>query len=357
MRILQIGSDRSKRGILYIGTRASARQRAYGEVFGHFDIIGFSLQRDGATQYSMEPDTHVYPTNSLSRIFYGLDTIRIAYRLLRPEVISTQDPFEVGLLGVLLAWMFHVPLHVQVHTDFVTPAYAEHSTLNRLRLWCAGFVLSRASRIRVVSARIKKAIEMKYHMHAPISVLPIYVDIEGYSVARVALAMEERFGGFKTRVLVVSRLESEKNVALAISSFAKAPVDACLIIVGEGSEHVHLENLARSLDISSRVFFEGEKSAIEYYPLADLVLVTSHYEGYGLVIVEALASCKPVIATDVGIAREMGAIIADEQGFPRALREWFKNGPRVMQLKDYPYKNFDAYVTAYCDDICACKSA
>ncbi len=106
--------------------------------------------------------------------------------------------------------------------------------------------------------------------------------------------------------------------------------------------------------MADHVFFEGQKDASAYYGIADLVLVTSKYEGYGLVIAEALASGKPVLSTDVGAARELGAILAASEKFGEALAEWFKSGPRTAVLQNYPYKNFDEYVRAYCDDIRSC---
>ena len=130
--------------------------------------------------------------------------------------------------------------------------------------------------------------------------------------------------------------------------------NTCLIIVGEGSKRKELESLVREKNIVGRVFFEGTTAAIEYYPIADLVLVTSRYEGYGLVIIEALAAGKPVISTDVGVARSTGAIIASEQEFPAALADWFRGGPRTMQLKNYPYKNFEEYISEYCKDVISC---
>ena len=105
------------------------------------------------------------------------------------------------------------------------------------------------------------------------------------------------------------------------------------------------------------VFFEDGKDVAPYYALTDLVLFPSKYDGYGMVIIEALAAGKPVLSTDVGIAREAGAIIAKPEEFPNALLEWFKSGPRTAELKNYQYKNFDEYIAAYCADIAACADS
>ena len=107
------------------------------------------------------------------------------------------------------------------------------------------------------------------------------------------------------------------------------------------------------MNVESRVFFEGARDAALYYALADLILVPSKYEGYGLVIVEALAAGKPALSTDVGIAREAGAIVTSEQNFATDLTRWFESGPRAGGLKNYPYKNFEEYVRAYCGDVLA----
>lgn len=369
VRVLQIGADRSKRGILYPDSPAVARQVGYGAYFGSLDIIGFSLSSDKRLPFRASPKVQIYPTNSTSRIFYGLDTIRIAKRLYgpasaqgsgltKPDVISVQDPFETGLLGVLMSAMIHVPLHVQVHTDLLAPAYARHSLINRVRLFIAGIVLGRAARIRVVSARIKEGLETQWGIKAPITVLPIFADLERFKNIPPDAELSVRFGQFKHRLLVVARLEPEKNVALAIHAFAQvAPAEACLIIVGDGSDHGHLVTLAHMLRISDRVFFENEKDSLPYYCLADLVLVPSLYEGYGIVIVEALAAGKPVISTDVGVARSMGAIVAEPKNFAQALAGWFAVKPDVQRatgLAAYPYKNFEEYAKAYAQDIAAC---
>ncbi|HVM73362.1 MAG TPA: glycosyltransferase [Candidatus Paceibacterota bacterium] len=356
MRVLQIGSDRSKRGILFPGTPAFSRQISYADTFGHLDIIGFSLRSDGTVEYK-ERNLSVYPTNSLSKIFYGLDTLLIVRNLPKPDVISAQDPFEVGLLALLIAWVKGVPLHVQVHTDFLSHGYTQHSFMNRHRALVAGFVLRRATRIRVVSERVKNEIIARYKLKIPISVLPIFVDIILHQRQSDPMLVSA-FSRFDRKLLFVGRLEPEKNASLAIRAFAQAaPERTCLIIVGDGSERAKLKALAKELNVdagSRMVIFEDQKESLKYYPIEDLVLVTSHYEGYGLVIIEALAAGKPVISTDVGIAREVGAIIASEKDFPAALSEWFKNGPREMHLKNYPYQSEADYIQKYCVDITAC---
>lgn len=301
----------------------------------------------------------LHPTNSRLRFWRVPDAVRLGRALPEADVVTVQDPFETGLAGWLIAQKLNAALHVQVHTDFLAPAFArlqlasawrkpacaKLSLLNRARVFLAGFVLRHASRIRVVSPRIKESIEKRYALRAPITVLPIFVAIEKYQSLQKG-GNDSRTNGDIT-VLVVARNAPEKNIALAIESFKKsAPQNSSLVVC---------TNVPGN-DVDQRVRFVHDDPA-KLYGDADLVLVPSKYEGYGMVIVEALARGLPVISTDVGIAREAGAIVTTEERFADALAGWFKSGPRTGELKYQPYRNFDEYIQRYVDDIASCNEA
>lgn len=349
--VMQVGADRSARGILHKGTPAYERQKAYAQKFGRLDILAFSRKADAAGAIDEGP-LHLYPTDSSSPFLYVFDALRIAKKAPVPRVVSAQDPFEAGLTGYLLSRRYGVPLHIQVHTDLLSPSFSGLSLLNRARVLIAGFLLKRASRIRVVSEPVRKHIVARYHLKTPVTVLPIYTDVQRFKSASAPEELKERYKAYSKKILVVARLEPEKNVALALRAFAEsAPKDACLIIAGEGSEKGKLLLLAHHLRIGERVFLVSPDDIAPYYALANLVLVTSRYEGYGLVILEALAAGKPVLSTDVGIAKESGVLVATPDSYAAALKEWFDKGPYSMHLQSYPYENFDEYVGKYCDDI------
>ena len=358
MRVLQISADRSPRGILQKGSAAFLRQEAYARNFGNLDIVAFTLVSDHAQELS-EGALTLVPTNSSTKWLYALNARQIARTLPRPDIVTAQDPFETGLAASRIAKKFGVPLHLQVHTDFLSSAYAQQSFINRMRVRIARRLLPQAAGVRVVSERIKRSI---FDAHIPLRgepfVLPIFADVERLRTLPPASELRARFFRYKKKLLIVARLEAEKNVALAIESFARLnKEDACLIIVGEGSLRLELQHLAARLGVESHVFFEGGAEAAPYFALADVLLVTSLYEGYGLTIVEALASGKPVISTDVGVAREVGAIIAEPYHFFAALARWYQEGPSKGHLGGGPYRNFDEYVRAYCDQIKTCLPA
>jgi D-inositol-3-phosphate glycosyltransferase len=95
-----------------------------------------------------------------------------------------------------------------------------------------------------------------------------------------------------------------------LRSFALLPVEARLVVVGgrpasmhEAREISRLEQLAVRLGVSERVTFVGAVSHDRlplYYAAADVTVMPSSYESFGLVAVESLACGRPVVATRIG---------------------------------------------------------
>ena len=305
-----IGTDRT---IFLKESTVRRRVALLGKTCSHgLDSIVFSTRSHGIL-HSQEIAPHVYahPTRSLSRFLYIWNAYRVAKNIQRPDIISTQDPFETGWAGFFIARYFKVPFVVEIHTDFLSPLFIKHSFLNRLRVYFAGFILKRAAGGYAVSEKIKNEIE-KHYPNLSLSVLPIYVDINRFK--KIIHTPHPRF---KITLLWVGRMEKEKNPMLALQAFIvarKKGIDVGIIFVGTGSLLDSLKFEVEKANIKEWVEFAGESPHIEhYYAYADLLLVTSIYEGYSMVIVEALAAGIPVLSTDVGIAREAGAIITPMQ--------------------------------------------
>ena len=102
------------------------------------------------------------------------------------------------------------------------------------------------------------------------------------------------------RFLGIGRLVPQKNFALLIRAFASiAGPDDKLTIVGEGRERQRLERLAESLGLAAQVELPGHRQPLDaFFADADLFILSSDYEGLGVVVVEALAAGVPVVATD-----------------------------------------------------------
>ncbi|MHB8651689.1 MAG: glycosyltransferase [Minisyncoccota bacterium] len=310
MNILMISTDRR---IFTEGTEVRQRMAAYGTLAEELHIIVFAKKTLGFSLSQIAPNVWVYPTSSRNRWLYVRNAVALGRRIAKErklDLVTTQDPFEVGLAGLRVAQKAHTALQVQVHTDFLNPQFLHQSLLNRLRVRIARRVLPAASCIRVVSTSVKRSLGGIFpKLTNRIEVLPIFVDIKRIREHVPAFSMKEKFPQFTEHILCVGRLEPEKNLSLALRVFQQITISyprAGLIIVGEGAMRTRLMDEARDLGIHTQVIFEGTQADVaSYYKTADVFLLTSGYEGYGMVLVEAAAADCPIVTTDVGIARDL----------------------------------------------------
>ncbi len=98
----------------------------------------------------------------------------------------------------------------------------------------------------------------------------------------------------------VSKFRPEKDQSTVIKSMSLLPDHYKLILVGEGPLRNECELLVNVLGLEKRVFFLGNRNDVEsILKTADLSILSSHWEGFGLVAVEGMAVSNPVIASDV----------------------------------------------------------
>ena len=107
----------------------------------------------------------------------------------------------------------------------------------------------------------------------------------------------------------VARLEAEKGHRTLLEAWPlvlRRVPDAYLIVVGEGSLSGDLEALAAELGISHRVVFTGRRDDIPAVTAAlDVAVLPSYREAQGLVVLEAMALARPIVASNVGGVPEM----------------------------------------------------
>jgi len=270
-----------------------------------------------------------------SKLLWGIFAYRKAKKLKKVSVVSAQDPFEIGLLGFLIARKLKVPLHVQIHTDPFAKDFGFRFA-NRVRKIIMQFVFARTSCIRAVSERVK--VGLGKYTSAPAFILPIFVDPKTFSP-------QEKESARGKKILVVSRLEPEKDVLQAIEIFAllkKRCEEATLTIAGSGSLLLKLKAHVTELGIEGSVDFLGSVSdTAQLYKEHDILLHTARYEGYGVVFVEAALSGLPIVSTDVGIAKEIGAHTFKNSGEAVLLLQESPHAPHYR----YPYQDLEAYLT------------
>lgn len=324
MKVISIGSDRN---LFMEGTEVRERTVKYGKLCQELHVVVFSQRSANLTPQQISENTWIYPTNSLDRWFYVWNAVSIGKKLLSAHstsasrwLVTAQDPFESGYAGYKIAKRFKLGLQLQIHTDFLNPHFVHESKLNKIRVKLATFLIPKANCIRVVSHTIKNLILKRFPRVNPkaITVLPVFVDLGKIKITDPLLNLHEKYPQFDFIILMVARLEHEKNIPLAIQALKnilpRHPKTG-LVIVGGGSEKIRLKKLALSEKmLENSIVFEGWRQNLpSYYKTADILLVTSNYEGFGRMFVEAASVGCPIVTTDVGIAREL--ILDDESSF------------------------------------------
>lgn len=311
MKILSIGTDRK---IFDEKSSSARRMLGYGEMVDELHIIVFSLQGLSLKQKKLSEKVFLYPTNSRNRLMYLWDAIRIGRKIKNIDLVSTQDPFETGFVGLVLKKILNIKLQVQIHTDFLS-VYFKNGLLNRFRVKIASITLPRADGVRAVSQRIKNSVSAKLKIDkGKIDVLPIFTDVEVLKKSEVKSDLHKKYPQFDFIILMASRFEIEKNILLAIKAFKNVLQNTNknigLVIVGSGSEKDFLLDKVSELKIQNDVVFEAWSNDLpSYYKTCDLFLNTSNYEGFGLSILEAFFCGASVLTSDVGL---VGDILDEE---------------------------------------------
>jgi len=153
-----------------------------------------------------------------------------------------------------------------------------------------------------------------------LTVIPNGVDLERFPARDKADLTEFGIAKGRRAVVFAGGLDRQKGLPWAIRSAAAwmAEVPDCdLLIVGKGPQRAQFQHLAEALRIGRRVRFAGWRSDIaEIMAAGELLLLPSAWEGMPNVVLEAMASRLPVLATDVeGVAELLGPL-ADRQTVP-----------------------------------------
>lgn len=280
-----------------------ARMRAYAALMDELHIVG--VARAGA-EPAEEGGLFLHPVaaSKAMRIPALAKKARAVIRARGIEVVSAQDPFEHGLAALLAARGTGAKLHIQIHTDFLSPYFARESLLNRTRIAIASLTLRAARGIRVVSPRISRLLRERYGNAIPEpSVVPVALPADAPEAVPLPA------NSFMFSLLAVSRLEREKHIEDILSALVlvsrKFPKIG-LFIAGSGSLEDMLKRRAASLGLSENVIFLGNRlDARGLMKSAQAFIQASAHEGYSLSLIEAALAGAPIATTDAGVVGDV----------------------------------------------------
>ena len=170
---------------------------------------------------------------------------------------------------------------------------------------------------KIVAVSNGSAIDLKenFGIKNKIDVIPNSINIDD-----INMKMQEDLDFDFTRFtyITIGRLDSGKNHKMMIEAFANLNFDAQLLIIGEGELKEELSSLINELELKNKVFLLGfQSNPYKYLAKSDCFVLTSNYESFGIVLLEAMACGLPVISTDcesgpreiLGVNGEYGVLV------------------------------------------------
>ncbi len=224
------------------------------------------------------------------------------------DVLHVHD-WLTAFAGISFKHYLRKPMVLTIHSTEVGRAQGLHGpdsfSIDGIEWWTA----YEANRVVVTSHSMKR--EICDHFHLPwdkVDVIPNAIDVTQYNPPVDTGSVRARYGvGWGEKlVLCVGRLVPQKGIEYfisAIPSIAQRYPEAKFVIVGEGWSRDYLEGIARSTGHTRRILFTGFISDSEVIALmasADVLVIPSIYEPFGIVALEGMATGVPVVASRVG---------------------------------------------------------
>jgi N-acetyl-alpha-D-glucosaminyl L-malate synthase BshA len=230
--------------------------------------------------------------------FYSLDILHVHYAI----------PHSVCALlarQMLAARGIQLPFVTTLHGTDITLVGQDRSYLPITR-----FGITQSDGVTAISSHLRDRTREAFNIDSEIEVIRNFVNCDVY-IRRPELveSMRPRFALPDEKLLVhLSNFRPVKRILDVIETFARVAraIPSRLLLIGDGPDRSQAEYLAIRHGIQDRIHFLGKQDNVnELLPLADLMLMPSEMESFGLAALEAMACGVPAIATRVGGVPEL----------------------------------------------------
>jgi glycosyltransferase involved in cell wall biosynthesis len=253
----------------------------------------------------------------------------------KPDVIHHHILFPQGIFSAMLSKKFNIPLVVSEQWSGYLPE--DNSYQNFITKYFTEKTIAQSSAITTVSKVLMNA--MKHvGLQGNYFVVPNIVDLEIFKLNDIKKSNEV------CKIIHVSSLnDKEKNIVCLLKSLKLVQTKGYnfkLNIIGDSHERANFELLTEELNLSHSVHFLGQKHPTElanYYKESDFFVLSSNYETFCVVLIEALVCGLPVVATNVGA---VGEIINESNGLLAQSNNTESLADKIIEMI-HSYKNYD----------------
>ncbi|MDE1154175.1 MAG: N-acetyl-alpha-D-glucosaminyl L-malate synthase BshA [Acidobacteriaceae bacterium] len=240
---------------------------------------------------------------------------------LATRMAEVAQNYQLDLLHVHYAIPHSVSAHLAkemlrssgVHLPFITTLHGTDITLvglDRSYLPVTKFGIEQSDGVTAISEHLAERTREAFAVTRPIHVIRNFVNCDLYQRdAEKRATLRPLYAAPQEKLLVhLSNFRPVKRVTDVIETFARIAkqIPARLMLVGDGPERSLAEFLAVRLGVFDRIHFLGKQDNVhELLPLADLMLMPSEMESFGLAALEAMACRVPAVATRVGGVPEL----------------------------------------------------
>jgi N-acetyl-alpha-D-glucosaminyl L-malate synthase BshA len=217
----------------------------------------------------------------------------------------------VNAKQILATYGIHIPIVTTLHGTDITLLGKDKSFKPVIE-----YAINQSDAVTAVSEDLKEETLVNFKIKDEIKVIPNFIDMSLYKQECNQL-LRNKFAKKEEAILVhISNFRKVKRVQDVVKIFEKVnkKVPSKLFMIGDGPERLKAEQLCRKLGIAKHVRFLGKLKVIEkFLCIADVFVLPSKTESFGLVALEAMASKVAVISTNSGGLPEVN--IDGETGF------------------------------------------
>jgi glycogen(starch) synthase len=268
---------------------------------------------DGVEVYRIDSYRHPSPDFATWVYLMNLNMQReaatIASKLSEPIDVFHAHDWLVATAGIGLKHVFRKPLLVTMHSTEIGRRDGLHTTTERMIHETEAWLTYEGWKVICCSDYMVQHVKWAYGLPSDkLTMIPNGVNREVYDRLETQdlSAFRKKYALSQEKiVLYVGRLVYEKGVQILINAVPKvlSNAGAKFVIAGTGYMQEQLLNIVRSMGLEHKVFFAGfvdEKDLLKLQKVADVSVVPSLFEPFGIVALEAMAAKSPVVVSDTG---------------------------------------------------------